>query len=205
MQEDFRWFAKYPYDPRASDILKTISLNIEDFEEEDLNFLVKDAVKRINDLLKGDKHLLWDNDYQEMIKFYLSLLILRGTNNEYVFRAYSDAESKRAFKLLVNEDEDKIIELGKAFNIEITRVHNVFLLHYVDFINYTKGLSPIHWKLFNFKLEGGYVKLSKRQVSRVLANIVKRKVYEMIKTIEATPSFLLQYSNEITKIADFYE
>lgn len=202
MHGDFRWFAKYPYDPRASDILKSISLNIEEFEKEDLNFLVKDAVRRVVDLLKGEKHLLWDNDYQEMIKFYLALLILRGTENEYIYRAYSDAESKRAFRLLVNEDDEKIIELAKSFNIDISKVRESFLMKYVDFINYTRGLSPIHWKLFNFKLQQGYVNLSKKQICRILANVIKRRVYEMIRMVEVTPSFLLQYSNEVVKLSN---
>lgn len=205
MQDDFRWFAKYPYDPRASDILKSISLNIEDFEKDDLNFLVKDAVKRINDLLKGNKQLLWENDYQEMIKFYLALLILRGTGNEYAFRAYADAESKRAFKLLINEDDEEIIKLGKSFNIQVIKLNKGFLMKYIDFINYTRGLSPIHWKLFNFKLERGYVKLSKRQLCRVLINVIKKRVYEMIKMIEVTPSFLLQYSSEIARVSSLYD
>ena len=205
MQEDFRWFAKYPYDPRATDILKTISLNIEEFEKEDLRFLVEEAANRVVNLLKGERMLLWDNDYQELIKFYLSLLILRGTGNEYIYRAYSDAESKRAYRLLINEEDEKVLELSRSFNVDVFRIKNSFYIKYVDFINYTRGLSPIHWKLFNFKMERGYVKLSKRQISRILSNIIKRRVYQMIKSVEVTPDFILKYSDKVGDSVDIKE
>jgi len=194
MQDDFRWYAKYPYDPRAGDILREISLNIDDFMTDDLRFLIDEAAKRIIDLINGKGSLLWENDYQEMIKFYLAVLIVRGSDNEYLYRAYADAEAKRAQSLLRNEDDEKIIELSKSLGIDVRKRGAAFLMKYRDFIEFTKGLSPVHWKLFNFRLESGYVKLNKRQVIRVLANVVKKRVYNIIRSIEVTPDFLSEYT-----------
>ncbi len=203
MQEDFRWFAKYPYDPRASNILSNISLNIEEFQKDDLRFLLEDSLNRIIELIKGKGKLIWDNDYQEMIKFYLSLLIVRDTANEMIYRIFSDAESKRAFKLLVNEEGDKIIDLGKALGLDMFKQGNKFFIRYTDFIENTKGLSPVHWKLFNFRVEKGYVQLSKRQVSRIISNLIKRKIFNMIASIEATPDFIREYSNKLLDNVEF--
>lgn len=200
LSEDIRWAAKYPFDIKAKKIIEAISLDIEEYNEADLKFILKKAFERTLNSLNNKYSLIWENDYQEVVTFYLSLLIIRGGENEFVYRVFSEAESKRAFRLMLDEDNEKVFSLSKnlGLNLDIDNKGR-YRMHFIDFIRLTRWLSGPHWKLYNFKLEKGHVYLNKREIARLNAQKVKEIIYNMIKHIEIVPDFILDYSREIKK------
>jgi DNA primase large subunit len=200
-EEEIRWAAKYPFDKHSRDIIRNISLDIDEYNEDDLRFLLDNAFDRVLNALSNEYELLWDNDYQETIEFYLSLLIVRGTDNEFIYRVFSDVEAKRAYDLLRDDEIQNIIKVSNNLEIatEIDK-RGKFKVYFMDFIRLIRGLSGIHWKLYNFEVDRGFVVLQKREVVRLCTQKIREVIYNMIKNIDVIPDFILEYSNRLKEI-----
>ena len=199
ISEEIRWVSKYPFDAKAKKLLELIALDIREYAEKDLEFLLEKAYKRAYNALEHNYSLTWENDYQEAILFYLSVLIIRGTQNEYLYRVFSDSESKRAYKLLKDDTMNNLIQIAKNLELDIRQKKDSeeLLLNFIDFIVISRYFSSIHWKLYNFEMKEGYVVLKKRQLARLCSQKIKEVIYEMIREILDIPEFIKSYSNRL--------
>lgn len=199
ISEEIRWAAKYPFDNRAKKLLELIALDIKEYNEKDLEFLLEKAYKRSYNALNNSFSLRWENDYQEAILFYLSVLIIRGVKNEYIYRVFSTSESKRAYKLLRDDSTENVVVISKNLGMNIKKENEIgkIMMYFIDFVKISRDLSAIHWKLYNFEIEQGYVSLKKRQLARLCSEKVKRIIYKMIKEIPEIPEFIRNYSDKL--------
>lgn len=204
IDEEFRWAAKYPFDKRSLNLLKLVAFDINEYNKDDLRSILDHAYNRVKWDLEGkiEKSLIWKSDEDKMIavEFYLALLIVKGCENEFIYRVFCEAESKRAIKLLKNEKNENILMLANHLNIKIKDEGSVFKIYYLDFVRLAKGLSSIHWKLFNFQVSKGWVILNKYEISRLLGERIKEHIYELLKNIPEVPQFIKNYSNKVKSL-----
>jgi len=200
ISEEIRWAAKYPFDSRSRELLELIAYDVSEYTEDDLRFLLDKAYERASKALDHKYRLMWDNDYQELVTFYLALLIIRGVEEDYIYRVFSDTEARRAYDLLREEEDKNIISIANNLGFQVEAEKNgKFRLSYVEFIKVSRDLSAIHWKLYNFKVESGRVYLNKRNLARLCSQRIKEVIYEMIKNIPSVPEFIQSYSNRLKK------
>ena len=197
ISEEVRWAAKYPFDSRSRELLEMIAWDINEYAKEDLRFLLDRAYERASNALDHKYETLWENDYQEVVTFYLSLLIIRGVENDYVYRVFSDTEAKRAYDLLRDDEDENVVNIAKNLGFHVNVNGKQFKLRYLEFIKISRELSAIHWKLYNFRVESGKVYLNKRGLARLCSQKIKDVIYNMIKNIPSVPVFILVYSNRI--------
>ncbi len=198
ISEEIRWAAKYPFDKRSRELLEVIAWDINEYAEEDLRFLLDRAYERAANALDHKYSLIWDNDYQEVVAFYLALLIIRGVDYDYVYMVFSDTEARRAYDLMKDEEDENVIAIASNLGFHVENDKNGFFrLKYIEFIKISRELSAVHWKLYNFKVEAGRVYLNKRNLARLCSQKIKDIIYEMIKNIPSVPESIGSYSNRI--------
>ncbi len=144
------------------------------------------------------------SDDEEIVSFYLSLVVLGGINDKWLTSRYSVFEAKRIKKHLDREKPEILEAIGKILGLNIQYLgsnkaykvlHDVrkgraiytYLPFKVTVYDYLKSLrlhTDPSWKLSNQIVNGGYVYLTHQRVSRFLEEIISQKIAEMVKPIE---------------------
>lgn len=197
---EFRWSSKYPFDVKARELLTHIALDIRKYQEEDLKFLLEEALERIIRHFKNEFIINWTNDYREVVVFYLSMLIVRGTQNDYIYRVFSEKEAKRAFQLLRDDKADALLTIAENLGLRVKLIdEGNICLNVLDFIDLTRGFHSPSWRLYNFALKDGYVTLNAIQLARLCTQRIKKLIYEMVRNIESVPDFINEYSLKLLR------
>lgn len=180
--------AKYPFIPEATEYIKRLDFKIENLLEEDYAPILARAEKRIIDALttnppKVNYNPREYNDSIEVISFPVAIVLVSALASENVKRRYALAEAKRAYELLWEESEEKIIEVAKRFGWRIRIADEKFgsikLNFALNFIDYLRNILAFHekeWKLVNRPVLRGEVYLSKRDAARLLQEEIRRYI-----------------------------
>lgn len=192
------WVAKYPFDPASKQYLKTVSLDINEYFSEDLIHVIDYSFTRALSIRYGPKYE-WENDDLEAISYFIASLIIRGTENRYIYYMYADTESKRAYKLLLREEEDKIANLANHLGIPLNinyelGKYGIPITYYLKVAS--RFLSP-HWKMYYNQVLRGYVYIEKRQIARIISELAKDYIIDDIEKITVIPSKIKQYSKKL--------
>mgnify|MGYP000610229450 CR=1 FL=1 len=194
MENLSRWAAKYPFDEWAHEYLRNVALDIDEYFSDDLIHIVNYAYKRA---LGKETRVMWDNDDIEAISYYLSVLIVRGTENRFIYHHFADKESKRAYKLLLTEVNYNIVKLAKNLNLPMKLVNNSFAIPFLQYIRISSRFSNPTWKPYYTIVENGLVHISKVRVCRILAEEIREKIMEDIEKITLVPDKILTYSEKL--------
>ncbi len=115
-------------------------------------------------------------------------MLVAATEDSLVKSRFSLAEAKRASELLKDEKKEKLLDVANNFNWNIRLVEDVKLPHYVFavrfpvFLKNATGFHDKNWKLVNHLLIDGEVYLTKREVSRLLEEEVRRYIEGKVDT-----------------------
>jgi len=205
LDEIVRWTAKYPFDKDSMKFLRRISLSIEEYISGEFSYMLDLAYKRVEMDINGEPPLNWDNDYIESVVYYLATLIVSGTKNNILYRRFSEAEAKRVYKILQSDKVDNIIKVARNLGIDCMKYdENKIKIALFHFIKITRSLSSIHWRLYNFKLSKGYVIIDKRRFSRLVSQVVKDNIFNIINRIREVPLKIKEYSKTLLEKSSIY-
>jgi DNA primase large subunit len=191
-----RWTAKYPFDPLSKEYLKSIALDVDEYFSEDLIHIMEYAYDRAL-LMKTRKAPVWKNDEIEAISYFLAVLIVRGTDNRYLYWMFADSESKRAYKLLLFEDNFAIIDLVNRLGIDIESYGREFGIPFLEYVKITSRFSSPRWKAYYYRVNNGYVVIDKRRLARIISELVKDIVIDDIERITGIPNKIRVYSDRL--------
>ncbi len=177
--------------------------------------LKPEALDRVKDRLqqvfsKGEVDEGDCDELCEALAYKLELLVLAALKDKWLKQRAAVAEAKRASKFLEREDGSVIASVGKRLGLEVEylerplevkvkEVRGVPLLdvyHFkvgiVSYVNAVKRLlSDPLWKIVNLPVLGGNVFLKKRQVARVLEELIVKKIINDLDGIGEIPKDML--------------
>jgi len=181
--------AKYPFIPEASEYVKRLDFRIENLLDENYAPILDRAEKRIIDALTTNPPKVSFNPREysediEIISFPVAIVLVSALANEYVKKRYALAEARRAYELLKEESEEKIVEVAKKFGWRIRfpgekigLVKFDFALNFIDYLRNISALShEKDWKLVNRPVLRGEVHLSRHDVARLLQEEAQRYI-----------------------------
>ncbi len=154
---------------------------------------IKEAIE---DALVSDQttELAWKNrqtkDDIEILSFPIAVMMVISTKDKLLKRRYALAEAKRAYQLLRQESEEKVITVAKKFNLTMrqakTYVENLKTTSsgfYLDLPSYLKGTGIFHerkWKLVNRTMRHGEVQVTKDEMARLIAEEIRAHIEEKL-------------------------
>ena len=107
-------------------------------------------------------------------------MLVAATENSFIKRRYALAEAKRASELLTEEDNEKLLEISKAFNWDVELLKNespfVIALPFNKFLKNSIGFHDKSWKLVNQKMINGKIYLTKQKFARLLEEEIRKYV-----------------------------
>lgn len=193
--------AKYPFTTEAARYVGGLGLEVQDLVADEYSAILDRAEKRIEEAITSAKiSPEWQNREVEILSFPTAIMLLSIIGDDRLRRRYALAESKRAYKILIDEDEPaKIIEIAEnTFGWKIRLVKKTieksyyeYALHFMYYLRNAIGIHEPEWKLANRILTGGYVYLTKDETSRLLLEEIQRKILDRCRrTALEVPSAL---------------
>lgn len=133
-------------------------------------------------------------------------MLVAATENSFIKRRYALAEAKRASELLAEEDNEKLLEISKAFNWDIELLKNkspyVISLPFSKFLKNSTGFHDKAWKLVNQKMISGYIYLTKQKFARLLEEEIRKYIESRLDiNIKSLPSSVMIIVNRLKKMA----
>jgi DNA primase large subunit len=141
--------AKYPFLNEASEYVRHIDLNYEEFDRPEMNYIIERSAQRLEEEIRNGK--LYENSgrYEiEILTFLVSLMMVKCLGNDVISKKHSLSEALRAEKFLTedlkkerNEGRRQLL-LSKIF-FELFKVqveindedHRVFKVRVNDYLS----------------------------------------------------------------------
>jgi DNA primase large subunit len=193
---DARWVAKYPFDPHSIEYLREIALDIDEYFSDDLIHVVEYSYSRALSI-RSKPRLTWDSDEIEAVSYFLALLIVRGTENRYIYYMFSDAESKRAYALLLFESPENVVRLSRNLGLQAEYVDGEFTLPFFSYASFAYRFPGHHWRAYYSRVSGGRVYLDRRRIARIIAEVCRERVVEEIERVATVPPRIREYSERL--------
>ena len=183
--------ARYPFTSEAAEYIKARGLFLSDFEKPEFQVVVERAEERIREALeKGVVNYRGDVVADvEILSFPLALALVNSIQDNFLKHRYALAESERARRILANEEPRVVLEVARdALGWKARFVGSKLMYDYaLDLGSYLEVASVFHherWKLVNRPVKDGYVYLTGREFTRLIAEGVKGIIED---EIEASP------------------
>ena len=189
-------YAKYPFTKWASEHLRQIGFQIEDFSDPALD-VVRRAVNRIKASVQPLKDVApppipGGEELYELLSFPLALYLAKAVGDPYFWRRLALYEARVARARLEGETPWMIVRIAREnFGWKLSfngRKHPPFQLHFTDYLRNASRFREEEWKLVNQRLSGGWVYLTKDKVTRLLEEEIKRHIHGRLeKALEVEP------------------
>jgi DNA primase large subunit len=177
--------AKYPFLPQARKHIAASELDYEALVG--LPRIRKRARQRIASSFELASHLSIEpsNDFEtEIASFPLAILYAAGTGDRKLVERFALFEAQQINRYLKEEKrEDVILEIAKAFKMEITfdenRVGTKISIPFAKYLENTARGRLMHdpkWKLVNRALDKGRVSITPYELARLLQEEVKKRI-----------------------------
>lgn len=180
--QDYEFAAKYPFSSKAKDIMRSMTI--------DINEQVAEAgFNRISSALKGEmkrKAFLHESDaLDEIIEYAAARMMLSHMRNRFLISRYAIAESKKAFAHLGEERDENVLALANDLGIKSFGEENgKVTVDVADFLLYAP--KDVHYKLIFRELDHGRVAISSHERIRLISEAVK-KYMENIPQAQSVP------------------
>jgi len=215
MQSVFSKFAKndytkYPFLKKAAKYVRFPDLRIEDLVSTELHQILDRAEERLQEAIlyaKVTRDRNCDEDV-EILSFTVAIILAIATQSSFIQKRYALAEAKQAYEDFRLEPKDKLTKIAENFEWKLIpnedkKTPYEYTLDFIDYLKNTTHLRETKWKLVNHKLANGKVYLTQNEVSRLLAEEVRRHVEKRTETkdLPKLPQRVLEAAERIKKLA----
>jgi len=198
------WAAKYPFTKEAKEYIRLVAPPLEEFREEDLKHVLKYAFERAIGSIKGRVLVSWRFGEDELIatSFPLALAMVKATKNPFLYAKFANGEAKRAYILLRNELPENVIHIAREFGLRVNYVGDgEYRIHFMDYLKIASKMASKQWKLVNNLLEGGFVKIDQRRISRIISESIRQYIIDrLIEEGEIAEEGVISYSKKLLEM-----
>ncbi|HDO19389.1 MAG TPA: hypothetical protein ENG74_01550 [Thermoplasmatales archaeon] len=181
MSIEIKKLAMYPFLSSTREFVRGLNISVEELltdiaYEKARTF----GIERLeNAFMKGDvadRKLISEVDFlAEILSYPIARMIATCVQDRYFIKRYALGEAVHASKHLSKESKDFLVFVGKDLGLDVTDDGNTLKLHFIDYLRYAPTRYK-KWKLVNRTLEGGWVSLSKEDFTRIIQEVVMKKI-----------------------------
>jgi DNA primase large subunit len=199
-------FAKYPYLAEFPGYLVksygypvTLRDLAEDFR------VVENARRRLREAIeKGEVSVTEASAEDEVSAFYLAAAIVSKSQSTRLAELLAEAESKRARKLLEDEDREALLAIARSLGLRASKADLKvpwtmrqgrtfyrtlsFSVSVADYLRVVAQLNDPRWSLVNSMVKGGLVYMDDGTFRDFLSLAIARRIKDIIRTIQGDDS-----------------
>jgi len=193
-------FAKYPFTKGAAEYVEKLDLKIEELASPEYIRVIQRAEQRVDEALI-DKIVrnadLLEKEI-EILSFPVAVLFVAKIGDNFLKRRYALSEAKRAYEILRDEDDIKLVEVARTtFDWKARTEAHRFFLSTVDYLRNSTNFQDNSWKLVNRMVVKGEVLLGRDEFARLLQEEIRRRIEDII---DKSPR--VELNPQLTRVAE---
>jgi len=204
---DLSTLSKYPFLSASKKYVTENNLSVEEF----LNDLIYErartrGVERLDNAFNnrdvGNKSLVTDTDFiMELLSYPIARMIAVCIEDIYFKRRYALGEAIHAYKNLLNEPTSFLVDIIKEFNLNVEYDPNTYKIsiYFVDYLR-SAPTSYKEWKMINRDMEKGYIRISHKDLARIIQETLRNRINEELDGKICDKSICKVFSSDILRI-----
>ena len=199
--------SKYPFLNDSKKYVTENNLSVEELLNDPLYERARTrGIERIDNSFKnrdvGDLSLVTDTDcIMELLSYPISRMIAVCIEDIYFKRRYALGEAIHAYKNLINEPTTFLVDIVKEFNLNVEYIQDKERLS-MYFVDYLRNAPTRYkeWKMINRDMEKGYIRISHKDLARVIQEALRNRINEELDSKSCDKSVYKFFSSDITRI-----
>jgi DNA primase large subunit len=200
---------KYPFLTDSKEYL--VGFSVESIgNDSELYPVFERAYKRIMAGIESSKYTESDNPIEEILSFFVALVILRLTNVSFFSKKFALSEAMRSEKYmeadLLKNPEMIYKILYDFFGVKMEKDGENYKIKIADYLVHAVNFKDLPWKLVNRRVDKGYVFLTRHECIRLLRNELQFRIQERIMKaprVKNEPNFQDYVGRLIKKAEEF--
>lgn len=190
--------AKYPFLNEASEYIRLINLDYEEFDRPEMKYIIERSAHRLErEITQGKPNETLERYEIEVLTFLVSLMMVKCIGIDSISKRHSLFEALRAEKFLTedlkrerNEGRRQLL-ISKIF-VDLFKVrveindedYRSFKVKVKDYLSRGSKFHEQEWKLINRSVHNGYVYLRADETVRLIRNELSALIYNRLKAMD---------------------
>ena len=199
--------AKYPFLNDSKSYIKDNAPSIEELLEDPLYERARAiGVERLDEAFKnrdvGNRSLATESDcIMELLSYPIARMLAVCISDTYFKRRYALGEAFHAHKNLINEPTSFLLSVSKEFDLDVKHLEETNELS-ISFTGYLHNAPTRYkeWKMINREMRGGYIKISHKDLARLIQEALRTRINNELDTRKCDESVYKTFSSDIKRI-----
>ena len=202
---DLQILATYPFLNGAKQFVQQEGATVHELLTDPLFEVARtNALGRVENVIDhhdvGNRVMTSDADrIMELFSYPVARMITVCVNDDFFTRRYALGEAVHMYKNLLKEPLDFVIDIAKEFQLDIMLNEDQPLLYFTDYLTFAPTRYK-KWKMINRTLNKGYVILPKKDLIRILQEVLRKRIHQELSNRSPHKEALHVFSDEIARI-----
>jgi DNA primase large subunit len=198
--------AKYPFLKETKLFIKEKGPSVNELLEDILFERARSlGIERLENALKkgniGESSAVTETDcLMEILSYPLARMITVCVGDTYLKRRYALAEAYHTYRNLLDESVTFLLEVAKELHInaEFNENTNQIKIFFKDYLHNAPTRYK-EWKMVNRDLDQGYVTITKKDLSRLVLETLRRRINEELDSRQCNQTIQKSFSSDIRR------
>jgi DNA primase large subunit len=199
--------SKYPFLNKTKQYVKDNNLSVIELLDDPLYERARAiGVERLENAFKdrdvGNRNLVSESDcIMEILSYPIARMIAVCVDDNYFIRRYALGEAVHAYKNLINESTNFLLEIAQEFkfNIKYEEETNKIRIYFKDYLRN----APTHykeWKMINRTMEKGFLNIKHKELARIIQEALRTRINSELDMRDCNKSVYDIFSSDIKRI-----
>jgi DNA primase large subunit len=199
--------SKYPFLNETKQYVKDNNLSVIELLDDPLYEHARAiGVERLENAFKdrdvGNRSLVSESDcIMEILSYPIARMIAVCVDDNYFIRRYALGEAVHAYKNLINESTNFLLEIAQEFkfNIKYEEETNKIRIYFKDYLRN----APTHykeWKMINRTMEKGFLHIKHKELARIIQEALRTRINSELDMRDCNKSVYDIFSSDIKRI-----
>lgn len=206
MVRDLSTLAKYPFLNDTKQYIKENGPSINELLEGLFYERARTiGIERLDNAFKngdvGNRSLASNTDrIMEIFSYPIARMVAVSVGNNYFKRRYALGEAIHAYRNLLNERSNFLVEVSKELNINVDYIENLGIIKvfFKDYLRYAPTRYK-KWKMVNRDMNDGNVKISVRDMTRLILESLRIRIEKELDSRKSNKTIEKVFSSEINR------
>ncbi|KYK30670.1 MAG: hypothetical protein AYK22_08525 [Thermoplasmatales archaeon SG8-52-3] len=199
--------SKYPFLNASKQYIIENNISIKELLDDPLYERARiTGVERLDNAFKnrdvGNRSLVTDSDQiMELISYPIARMIAVCIDDIYFKRRYALGEAVHAYKNLINESTQFLINIANEFdlNVKFDRDTNKISIYFVDYLHHAPTRYK-EWKMINREMKNGYIQISHKDLARIIQEALRTRINNELDERKCSKTVYDIFSSDIKRI-----
>lgn len=204
---ELKVLSRYPFLDASKEYVKKNDIKVMELLDDPLYERARViGIERLDNAFKntdvGNRVTATETDsIMELLSYPIARMIAVCIDDLYFKRRYALAEAIHAYKNLIKEDTNFLINIADEFNLKVDyeEEENKIKIHFTDYLHNAPTRYK-KWKMINRELENGYINLNHKDLARLIQESLRSRINQELDEKDCHKQIYNTFSSDIKRI-----